>query len=221
MSILRREKQKHRIILEALAFDLREATLVGMGAKVRETCIASTRIAMHVLDLFGIRSEPVPCAYAACNGAACRLIDREAELPKSEADAARWTDAGAYIVQIDERSGSKYNGHLILQTAYYLADLSLDAASRPEKDLPLSNWVLPVRHLPFTLQTSGGRVFYWMQNRPEVDWERSHDWQLPTTSEPLVVELAEQCRQRLPCRGLAGLQRGQCGTGGTQDDGRP
>lgn len=178
-------------ILKRLAGPGRKRILEEMRV---DSCIATVRVAVHVLRRLGYRAWAVPVTFQIVNRVYRDLLETEGPV-LNDAQAQDWKRRGAYIVAIDgtEREGH-FNGHVIVKTeGGWLADLSLDQANRPAHQIVGRNWVRELPEFPGTKEMfgledpgSGSVVEYWIQERPASDWEWCPDWKGLAYRDPIV-----------------------------------
>jgi hypothetical protein len=124
----------------------------------KRSCIASTRIALDVLEYFGVRAEPLPLFVLVLNGEALDMAEAgmsqaglQAEMLKYGPDepGGPW---GIGVGAVIENS-TDWAGHLVvaIPDERLLLDMSLDQASRPHKGLPFpeEGQVFPVFDEPW------------------------------------------------------------------------
>lgn len=103
-----------------------------------DCCIAGTRIALNVLDYFGIAAQPLPVEYLVMNEAFAKLAFRLKRPPtKEEQDAV-----GGWAVGVDTRpSETGFGGHVVTVVKRLLVDLTVNQANRPHKHINLPSGV--------------------------------------------------------------------------------
>jgi hypothetical protein len=119
-----------------------------------DSCIASTRIGLDVLEFFGLHGQPMPVMLAVWNADALALIERvgidqagpQILAQPLDQTGGPWTvGIGARPEGNDTRPGG-WNGHLVIGLPRHdvLVDLSVDQASRPLKNIHLQPlWTQP------------------------------------------------------------------------------
>jgi hypothetical protein len=105
-------------------------------------CIEATRCGIEALSRLGIPARPLPCAITVFNqfalGVAGRGVPADRWPPWAHSVAV--VPDGTYIPPGDaggDRSQRKtrWNGHLVIEGDNFIADLTLGAFARPDKDL--------------------------------------------------------------------------------------
>lgn len=162
-----------------------------------DSCLASTRIAVEVLEAFGYRARPLPGSLRVFNPAATQVLRAGETLSNEHHEAgARMVEVpGERGVWVDEQGGSGYGSHLVCLVAVpagqtvatmpgaeaVVLDLSLDQAARPKKDIDvaasmfgLSSVERALAGIPFGFFTNGCAVTY--QANGDTTFRRAHDW---------------------------------------------
>ena len=144
-----------------------------------DSCIASCRIGMDVLRMFGIRSHPIAVKAAVFNQKGHEFMD------SGHPDWVRQGRDGAHSVGIgyggpDPR---KWDGHLVLLVrGRLLLDLSIDQAARPDKGIYLHAFrtVLPTGFLEqgsgLVVQNPEGGTISYELNLGNRSWKFAPDW---------------------------------------------
>jgi len=118
----------------------------------RDSCIAATRIGIDVLEYFGVQAIPVPVGLMIFNGEATKLISQGLPTPEIrrlmlERSADEPGGPWSVLVGADLNRPQGWAGHLVIgvPSIRTVADLSLDQASRPHKqmDLEPTAYVIP------------------------------------------------------------------------------
>ena len=140
----------------------------------QDSCIASTRVVIDVLDYFGIVARPRPVAAVAFNPEGYQLFLKGVPLeewPKS-AHSVGVKGTGPHV-------GDRWDGHLVAVNETHLFDASLDQMSRPEQGIPLeaSVFVMPAEVTSDQVwweRADGVVVIYgWISDGA---WRRSKNW---------------------------------------------
>jgi hypothetical protein len=138
------------------------------------SCILSTRIAIDVLDHFGIDAEPLVVRATVSNAVFARLCVEHGELPDGPL-MDRWEqEHGAWVLGLGVPAPPGtvplprgWPGHLVaVVQRRLLLDLSLDQVNRPERGIGLGPLILPCRpdflagRQPFATLPGGCLVLY-------------------------------------------------------------
>jgi hypothetical protein len=123
--------------------------LIGIGRPTilrvarPDSCILSTSIGIDVLTRFGCEAWPLPIKTIVGNQAWAERYEAEG-MPMRPEIGQRWFAEGAHSVGIgysDGNTAGSWGGHLVIvalpqkDAEPCIIDLSLDQATRPEKDL--------------------------------------------------------------------------------------
>src|SRR5206468_2721723 len=113
-----------------------------------DSCIASTAVAIDVLERFGLKSQALAVEVSVFNLPFVEHLRREGTLPQTPDDVRRWQQAGCHAVDIDrklKRPGG-WSGHLVAIAAdRWLVDLSIDQVNRPQQGILLAPLAWPVK----------------------------------------------------------------------------
>lgn len=100
-----------------------------------DSCIASTKVAIKVLQHFRIGARPQAVMLEIMNAKFMELFDQKGGYPQSKDESQAWLAAGAHLIVIDE-SGL---GHIVaIVMDALLIDLSIDQAHRPHKGVVMT-----------------------------------------------------------------------------------
>lgn len=107
-----------------------------------DSCIASTRIAIDVLDYFGIKADRMPISIAVFNQEAVTELasgTTMVNLHNKMATISVEEPGGPWSVGVGSGAGTGWAGHLVatIPDAGILIDLSIDQGNRPHKGLDL------------------------------------------------------------------------------------
>lgn len=106
-----------------------------------DSCIASTKVAMKVLSHFKIPARPKCFTLEIMNPVYRELFDKHGHPQKEQAE--EWLAQGAWEVIISDHNGEI--GHVVaIADEQFLIDLSLDQASRPQKQMELEPACAPL-----------------------------------------------------------------------------
>lgn len=131
--------EHQRQILTLLLEHARPAILEEFRA---DSCIASTRIGLDVLDHFGILAEPLPVSVTIFNPVMVEKYDEGMTLPQSKQEMEEWVRLyGAWAIGLGhggDQGPLKWPGHLVmLVEKELLVDLSIDQVNRPQRNIVL------------------------------------------------------------------------------------
>jgi hypothetical protein len=139
-----------------------------------DSCIASTRVLIDVLDYFGVVARPVPMRVLAFNAEAYPLFT-------GGVGVADWPDSAwsVGIAASGKHKPGRWDGHLVAFTSTHLLDASLDQMSRPARGIKLTGGAfrLPSEHDSAVLQwqrTDGVVLIY--ERIEDNYWRRSGNW---------------------------------------------
>jgi hypothetical protein len=187
-------------ILDALVRRVRPAVLREFTA---DSCVATTRIALDVLEHFGFQGQAYPLLTVVLNPAATDLLHQG----KTLSDIGPLTrHGGPWTIGLGARTpGQQFVGHVVLgsRDIGIVADLSIDQASRPEHDLFLRPFWQPVPPRWFAdstaiaamESTSGVTIILDRSLCPDpVAYQRSPNWhrQPESVMRPLIAEMIRQ-----------------------------
>lgn len=143
-----------------------------------DSCIASTAIALDVLEYFSIPARPLPVVVSIFNPEAVQMLD------KGITDMNEWNKVGAWSVGVGmgERAfrPDRWSGHLVaLVDETILLDLSLDQASRTEKGIILTPTKAPMPDdfftgSPLVGELNGCTVIY--KYKANEEFRNAPDW---------------------------------------------
>jgi hypothetical protein len=169
-----------------------------------DSCVASTRVVIEVLDYFGIRAKPQPVRLRIFNPEATRLVAAGVELLPEHKDAGAWIveveGTGRMTAGADGRR--RWDGHLVAVAINpagpdVAIDLSLDQASRPQRNIRLepTSFVLPDgwRDRPFGIEQNGCTIAYTAID--SGNW-RAGDWTERNRWSPAAAEIIRNIRTR-------------------------
>lgn len=107
-----------------------------------DSCIASTRIGLDVLDYFGILAEPLAVCVTIFNPVMVERRNLGDQLPQNKTEMEEWVKKyGAWAVGVGyggDQGPMKWPGHLVMLVEKTLMlDLSIDQANRPQHNIEL------------------------------------------------------------------------------------
>jgi hypothetical protein len=196
----------HRLLLDALTKVARPLILEVFN---RDSCIASTRIAIDALASFGVVAEPMSLSVTVYNRAAAEAITQgpavanlmnfRSALRANEGDEIWSVAIGAGLSEPDPVNPT-WSGHLVAVIPEYVAliDLAIDQASRPTKGLTLEAFWLQVPHEQWWTGTepstefldSAGNVLVLDRRCPDpTGYLTSPNWDVPEQYEADFREL--------------------------------
>lgn len=179
-------------------------TAAGYG---RDTCILQTRVGISALALMRIPARPLPVKCVVMNAPYRKhVFERPREehdtLTPEEVEAIKAT--GAWSVQLglgpnplDVRP--RYDGHLLMVVKdRWVVDLSLDQASRPDRDINLHPFVIDAPAFargktPFLPVMFGGTSVVYTHHDNHT-YLNAPDWTMVGEREPLVQAVAGAAR---------------------------
>jgi len=123
-------------LLRVLGPELRRVILTEYKA---DSCIASTRIGIDLLAELGVPARPLRVEVMAYTVGYARRIEAEGRMPRNQAERIAWTDeTNGWALGIGVEAGTPGGIHLVaLVDDHLLWDLSIDQASRPERNMPI------------------------------------------------------------------------------------
>ena len=143
-----------------------------------DSCIASTRVLIGVLDYFGYASEPLPCTAVVWNAAGYEATDAEIPVDQWPPDAHSVGVVGTGAA----RAPKRWDGHLVAMVEdRWLIDASLDQFSRPQKGIVTTPLVIDAvdwddRTKMHVWRRGDGIVIgYQLMPNPGA-WRSSPDW---------------------------------------------
>ncbi len=118
-----------------------------------DSCIPATKIAIEVLERFGINAEPLTVTTTAWNDTFQEYVDRTGMLPQTQAERDACHAQGCWAIgcgfmfertadgTVLPRDTKKWAGHLIVVTDGYGLDMAISQVSRPQYGMELSSGV--------------------------------------------------------------------------------
>ena len=161
-----------------------------------DSCVASTKVAIKVLNHFKIRARPQACLFEVMNPKFVELFDAEGGYPQSREEGQVWQDQGAHSVAIDGTG----LGHVVaIVASSMLVDLSLDQAHRPHKGITLkaTGGILPFNFMTHGVcyADNGCRITYFpIQNEM---FRKSNDWRQGYRTGPVCKDIIRKIQQSL------------------------
>ncbi|HWN96914.1 MAG TPA: hypothetical protein VNT99_17935 [Methylomirabilota bacterium] len=128
----------------------------------RDSCIASTRVALLVLHRFGIRAVAMPCKVKVFNPMYWKRI-REGVSDISKHLPGEWSVGIGYGYGPTQPGRMAFNGHLVAVTdpsRGVMVDLSIDQISRPNKGIFFQPLAGTFDGPQFGYETAGGTLQY-------------------------------------------------------------
>lgn len=156
-----------------------------------DSCIATTRILVDVLDYFSISVRPVAVMFRAYNALSTKMmID---EVPVEDWPEEAWSVG--IIPGQKPTSSNNWPGHLVALHRAYLLDGSLDQASRPDKGLLLGPGVFKLpdewdRQEKLLWRREDNVTLIYEPMR-DVIWRRSPDWRRGAFKREIVARTIE------------------------------
>jgi hypothetical protein len=155
---------KETIIVEALA---RVARPIIRRTWRPDSCVASTRVGLDVLKAYGVQARPWACMAQVWNPTMVAAVNRG--LP---AEAAQ-LEPGAWSVGIGMADDQL--GHLVIVTPTWIVDLSIDQASRPDRDMGLPTRGIIAPRTQGAVITADGIFIAWREASGQA-WRSATDW---------------------------------------------
>lgn len=167
-----------------------------------DSCIASTRVAVNVMERLGYAAHPMSVSCTVFNPAMTQKMEETGSWPKDAAEFDQWiADLGAWNVSLGLRPPG-YHGfvcHLVaIINRHVLVDLSLDQATRSAKNMilhPFASVVPPafLEGMPFITRQDGMLIIY--KQTPETGWKLSPNWVNRWQYEPVVEAVYQKVMQ--------------------------
>jgi hypothetical protein len=195
--------QRREQILTLLAAEARPLILEHWAAY---SCIASTRVAIDVLGAFGIVAEARPVHAYIFNAPLWKRLEAGEQPAAGEIDRLFAID-GSWSIGLGfggDMGANKWPGHLValVRRPQVLVDLSLDQASRPERQIDLGPIIAPIRGPEFLRgegqivgEVNGTVVAY--ETIDEHGYTLSPDWTEKERHMRVVPEIVKRIRERL------------------------
>lgn len=104
----------------------------------RDCCVNGTRIAIEVLQRFGVEAVPVATQCRVMNALWFQKMRELERLPQSDAEVEEWCQTGAWAVgSSGVTDGHGYGNHLIayVPKSRYVIDSAAGQFSRPEREI--------------------------------------------------------------------------------------
>lgn len=200
--------ERRRLVIDTLVEVGREPILEHFTL---DSCIASTRIALDVLEYFGVHGKALPLTMLLLNGEAISLIE----------GGMAMDDLGQHLLQYpaDQEGGpwsiglgaggdpmpGKWAGHLVVELVRdrVLVDMSADQISRPHKQMHLEPMVWQVDDEPWWLgqetrskfqvyENAAGHRLAVMFDREPPDpegFKRTQNWRRKARGDTLVIPM--------------------------------
>jgi hypothetical protein len=196
----------------------------------KDTCILASRIGQELLREHGVAAKDHTCRGWALNRQMIEFIggdlselnekwDEERE--QASVDAGAWSVGLGYSVHGDGSAEAaaeqgRFAGHVVLTTRNPdgILDLTLDQASRPEKDMELEPSFLEMDRAGLRSFENGTSVAYFREGetgpiilyasavgaKEDIDHRRSRDWSAPGVIGEIKNRTLGICRARLKSR---------------------
>jgi hypothetical protein len=195
------------IKLKTIAMTVREEVLQFWHDR---SCIASTRVALNVLEYFGYKGKPVALSIAAFNSAGWKLVTADPQISTSEWPPEAWSVGVAGTGKFDPVNDD-WDGHLVAlidsrneKDTQLIVDTSLDQLSRPQRGIELEANVFPVPRpwggveMVYTSTDPDLVLTFKVSNTPG-QWRTARDW---TQRRNLVRQVTASSIKRLRAEGL-------------------
>lgn len=205
---MRSKRQRQRLerreqILALLTAQARPLILDYWGAY---SCIASTRIAIDVLAEFGIAADALPVHAYIFNAPLWKRLEA-GECPEAREIERLYEVDGSWSIGLGfggDMGENKWPGHLValVRRPQVIVDLSLDQASRPERQIHLAPIVAPADQSFLAgagqLVGSVNDTVIAYETIEEHGYLGSPDWKERERHRRVVPEIVERIRARLP-----------------------
>lgn len=201
------------VILGGLLKYVREPMLAsGFGL---DSCIASTRIALDILEHFGVEAEPMPLAIFLLNEEAIQIVESGGTLEDIKEQTLKYDIShvgGPWSIGLGaagDKRANRWAGHLVAALPQHkmLVDLSADQVARPQKDMPLEPivWVVhdedwwagrELRSEPMIYRNdeTGKRILAWFDRTDYGDdfdgYRRSTNWRRTSNVDKIATEIS-------------------------------
>jgi hypothetical protein len=161
-----------------------------------DSCVASTKVVIKVLNHFKIGARPQACLFEVMNPKFVELFDAKSGYPQSREESQAWLAQGAYSVAIDN-TGLSHIVAIVLDSM--LIDLSLDQAHRPHKGIILkaTGGLLPADFMSqgVCYADNGCRITYCpIQNEA---FRKSNDWRQGYRTGPVSKDIIRKIQRHL------------------------
>lgn len=139
-----------------------------------ESCIASTRITLDVLQYFGVPGKPIPVAVTIFNEEARQILDRDGLDAVAAAVNARSTQDvdGPWTIGLGVATPAREPGAghvaVAIPSLSTIVDLSLDQANRARKNITLGPVALKIPDDLAFMREPGERIVYTIRSTPEA-----------------------------------------------------
>ena len=185
-------------IRDFLIAEVRPAVL---GVYSPNSCVATVKVAIGVLEHAGVKARAWPCALLVANQEAAHLMVDADELTPEEIQALR--DRGAHAVEIAgtgtwSAEENRWDGHLVVLADFadgpFLIDLSIDQARRGAYQIDVAPTAVRIRQMPPEEPVVSKVESCWVRwtgIRSDV-WRSVKDWKRGDLSEPLTAHLIHQ-----------------------------
>lgn len=172
-----------------------------------DSCIASTAVAIDVLNHFGFPAEPLPVRVCVYNEAMVKRIEAEG-FPEGSNTTRQWNaQDGSWGVAVgyppdDQSRSSGYIGHLTALSYHFLIDLSIDQASRPPRSIHLQPIAIripesfPHQDPEFTVIQNGCLLLY-KARLLDTQYRKSKDWSISARRARAVAAIKDKIRREL------------------------
>jgi hypothetical protein len=154
-----------------------------------DSCIASTRTVMRVLEHFGFDAQPLSVRVFIFNAAYVKHLNEKTARFNGDPTFRRWLeDSGAYSVGLGcaepGQDNGNYVGHLVaaVPQCHLFIDASLDQAARPQKNIllpevlisPMTQQFMTTVGENLEFESSGATMIYERIDNPA--FRTSPDW---------------------------------------------
>jgi len=164
----------------------------------KDSCIASTRVAIDVLNHFHISAKPIATALTVFNPTYARNIHNAGYIPTSPDEIKEWFEQGARSVEINSQDLAHVVA--IIKNAYLL-DLSLDQANRPHKKIHVSPHCSPIPKAFVCGETAeysvGGCIICYHALPENKNFIHSRDWLYSDRTRRAIHSIISQIQKRL------------------------
>lgn len=189
--------------VETREFLVKEVRPAVLGVFTPNSCIATTKVTVGVLDYLGIRAKAWPCALLIANQPGARiLVDGNDLLPE---EIEQLKEAGGWAVEVagtgrSDPATNRWDGHLVTLASFddgvWLLDLSLDQARRSTRMIDVVPTAVPARSMnpdePIVARVESCLVRW--TGITSTGWRQHKDWRNDKITGPITAHLIHHAR---------------------------